>query len=261
MIITRKEARDDGLKYYFTGEPCEKGHVAERLTISSACLECVSERNEAFLEDKGDKAENKIAKRVAREARKESLDKELQMYRDDPDYRVPVDETQFEGLDFLPRKRREAAAIGSAQYYTDKPCHKGHMAPRVTSHGLCVICQMVDSRKKRLTNPEKQAAYRQNRRARKFAAGGSFTANDVKELYVKQNATCNGCQCDLAVSGYHIDHIMPLILMGSNSKENIQLLCPKCNLSKGGMTPSSWRDKIERERRASSGKEEDHHIL
>lgn len=261
MIITRKEARDEGLKYYFTGEPCEKGHVAERLTISSACLNCVSERNEAFLEDKGDKVEGKVKRRKAREIKKENLDKELQMYRDDPDYRISVDETQFEGLEFLPRKRKEALALGSPLYFTQKPCHKGHLVPRVTSHGQCIICQRVDSRKKRLTNPEKQVAYRQKRRAIKFAAGGSFTADDVKELYTKQNATCNGCECDLSISGYHVDHIMPLILMGSNSKENIQLLCPKCNLSKGGMTPSSWRDKIERERRASAGEEENYHIL
>lgn len=260
MIVTRKEARDEGLKCYFTGEPCDKGHVAERLTMSSACLECVSERNEAFLEDKGDKAEGKVKRRKAREARKENLNKELQMYRDDPDYRISVDDTQFEGLEFLPTTRKEAIALGSAQFFTGEKCSKGHIAPRLV-RGPCILCIKVDSRKNRVTNPEQKAVERQRRRARKFAAGGSFTAADVKELYVKQNATCNGCQCDLAVSGYHVDHIMPLILMGNNSKENIQLLCPKCNLSKGGMTPSSWRDKIERERRASSGEEEDYHIL
>ena len=39
-IITRAEAIERGLKYYFTGKPCKYGHVAGRFTSSSNCLEC-----------------------------------------------------------------------------------------------------------------------------------------------------------------------------------------------------------------------------
>lgn len=39
-IITRKEALALGLKRYFTGEPCPKGHVDERLLSSYQCCEC-----------------------------------------------------------------------------------------------------------------------------------------------------------------------------------------------------------------------------
>jgi hypothetical protein len=42
-IVTRQEAIDAGLPRYFTGEPCKNGHVAARLTLSSACLECKAE--------------------------------------------------------------------------------------------------------------------------------------------------------------------------------------------------------------------------
>lgn len=37
---TRKEAKDLGAKYYFTGEPCKHGHVAPRKT-KGACVECL----------------------------------------------------------------------------------------------------------------------------------------------------------------------------------------------------------------------------
>ena len=39
---TRKEAKQTGAKFYFTGEPCSRGHVALRKTKGS-CIECVKE--------------------------------------------------------------------------------------------------------------------------------------------------------------------------------------------------------------------------
>ncbi len=39
-IITRQEALERGLTRYFTGKPCPHGHVAERTTKKSNCLEC-----------------------------------------------------------------------------------------------------------------------------------------------------------------------------------------------------------------------------
>ena len=39
---TRKEAQALGAKFYFTGEPCVRGHIALRKTKGS-CLECVRE--------------------------------------------------------------------------------------------------------------------------------------------------------------------------------------------------------------------------
>lgn len=262
MYITRKEAKEESLKYYFTGDACEKGHVAERLTISAMCMECLAERNQDFLEDKGDAASKKISRRKAREIKKQQRDIEIQLYEEDPEYRHEVDlDTNFEGVELLPRSKREAVALGSLHYYTGKTCQRGHLAPRSTGQGSCVLCIKLDSRRYRLTNPEVIKARRQRRRARQFAAGGSFTADDVKQIYKDQKGLCNGCACDLQQSGYHADHIMPLILMGSNNKENIQLLCPKCNFSKGGMTPTSWREKLERERRAESGEDPEYHLL
>lgn len=39
-IITRAKAIERGLPRYFTGKPCKYGHVAERYTLQSHCLEC-----------------------------------------------------------------------------------------------------------------------------------------------------------------------------------------------------------------------------
>ena len=40
-IISRKDAIDQGLGRYFTGEPCKHGHVAERRTVNSTCVACI----------------------------------------------------------------------------------------------------------------------------------------------------------------------------------------------------------------------------
>ena len=39
-IITRKEAKAKGLKHYFTGKPCIRGHLEKRPTSSSTCVAC-----------------------------------------------------------------------------------------------------------------------------------------------------------------------------------------------------------------------------
>lgn len=41
-IITRKEAKIKGFKKYFSGKPCQKGHISERYVSSYQCCECES---------------------------------------------------------------------------------------------------------------------------------------------------------------------------------------------------------------------------
>ena len=39
-IISRKEAKEQGLKRYFTGKPCKRGHISERRVGDSTCCAC-----------------------------------------------------------------------------------------------------------------------------------------------------------------------------------------------------------------------------
>lgn len=43
-IITLDEARAAGLRWYFTGQPCPKGHLAKRTVSNRECRRCVDER-------------------------------------------------------------------------------------------------------------------------------------------------------------------------------------------------------------------------
>jgi hypothetical protein len=43
-LVSLSEARESGITRYFTGLPCIRGHVAERMTSTRVCLQCKSER-------------------------------------------------------------------------------------------------------------------------------------------------------------------------------------------------------------------------
>ena len=78
-------------------------------------------------------------------------------------------------------------------------------------------------------NPERKLNARAKRRA---SIIGELTPGLIPKLLESQKWTCIVCQKDLRL-GYHVDHIVPVSKGGQNVDDNVQLLCPKCNLSKG----------------------------
>lgn len=87
-----------------------------------------------------------------------------------------------------------------------------------------------------------------NRRCLKAAAEGKITKKDIEMLIHKQDNKCPYCSADLSLNK-NIDHWMPLSLGGSNIVgENIQLLCEKCNKSKGNINPLVYEEMIGFER-------------
>lgn len=57
-------------------------------------------------------------------------------------------------------------------------------------------------------------------------------------------------QCGQTEGKLHVDHIVPRRLQGTDDLSNLQILCQKCNLSKGGRffnlvnTPPTLHDRI-----------------
>ena len=85
-------------------------------------------------------------------------------------------------------------------------------------------------------HPEQRRTNEANRRARKQAAGGTHTLDDIAALFRLQRGKCACCHASIK-RGYHVDHIQPLALGGSNDKGNLQLLCPTCNTRKSAKHP------------------------
>ena len=62
----------------------------------------------------------------------------------------------------------------------------------------------------------------------------------VSDLMRSQKALCVYCHADLHL-GFHVDHILPFALGGENVEENVQLLCPPCNMRKNAKHPDVFR--------------------
>lgn len=118
----------------------------------------------------------------------------------------------------------------------------------------------------RRRNPEKFKTYEQSRnrppdfreKQRRYRAGWAARNRDrvseyahkrgdaklrrlprgtIRRIGDAQKWVCAICSGDLRVTGFHKDHVMPLALGGQHITENIQLLCPTCNLRKGKKHP------------------------
>lgn len=88
----------------------------------------------------------------------------------------------------------------------------------------------------RASNPDKIRIKARNRRAKKRKVGGTLSMGIAKKLLALQKGKCACCGLPLG-DDYHLDHIMPLALGGSNTDDNIQLLRAKCNLQKSAKHP------------------------
>jgi len=92
ILITRQEAIEQNLKYYFTGIMCPKNHISKRLVSNSGCYEC---RKEANTRRKKTEKYKKMMRDAARKRRENkefaSLEQEKQKkYRNTDKYRLSV---------------------------------------------------------------------------------------------------------------------------------------------------------------------------
>lgn len=88
----------------------------------------------------------------------------------------------------------------------------------------------------RKANPGISTVKWHNRQARKKANGGVLSKGLSAKLFKLQKGKCACCGLPLG-DKYHMDHIMPIYLGGSNSDDNIQLLRGSCNDQKSVKHP------------------------
>ena len=61
--ISRKEAKEKKLIYYYTGIPCINGHISKRLTRIYTCYECELDRYKIYKKTGLGKKRRKTAKK------------------------------------------------------------------------------------------------------------------------------------------------------------------------------------------------------
>jgi 5-methylcytosine-specific restriction endonuclease McrA len=217
-IITRVDARSAGLKRYFTGEKCHQGHVAERRVSDHGCVEC---------------SRLKAASPKERERRREYMAAHQRQYRKKHPDRIKAVDAKRDKPKLAADKRAIRAANPEPHRAALSKSFQKHKAKR-----------MAETREWKRQNPDANSrlhrAAKARRRAIELAAEGSYTRQDIERMLVEQNFVCAACPADIS-KNYQVDHMTPLSRVGgTNFPANLQLLCPRCNRSKGAKTMSEW---------------------
>ena len=214
LIISRNDARANGLKRYFTGKPCCRGHVCERQTGNGGCLMCCCENTKAWSAANFEKIKEKNANYW--EKHKDNQKKVNAAYKIANSEKIKAVRKVYA------EKNQESIAIKSAEW---KERNKDHHTKVKKAW--------------RAANPEKSRCFVRARRARIRNAEGRHSAEDVQRIFVAQRGKCAHCRISIK-PGYHVDHIQPLARGGSNWPRNLQLLCQPCNQTKHAKDPIDW---------------------
>lgn len=90
-------------------------------------------------------------------------------------------------------------------------------------------------------NPERAREIVRRRRARlRSVPTFIVTERDIVRLIARHGGKCAYCAGILG-DGYHMDHVMPVSLGGSNGIGNLAPACATCNTSKSNYLLSEWR--------------------
>jgi 5-methylcytosine-specific restriction endonuclease McrA len=270
-IIPRADAKAQGLKRYFTGEPCKNGHIAERSVSQGTCVACVLEKGRRWVALNPERARKRDRKwkadnRELRLARQRKRHTEPGPYRDavlarrkalrkENWERVREQERAYRAADpekFRERgrrdyyKNRESYIANSKRWREENPEKCKEYLERV---GYQKNREWIANNKERYdewykewrrNNKDRIYAHISKRRALKKESSGQYTAEESNAILAAQGHKCANCNADLRKVKRHIDHIIPLSKGGTNDKKNIQWLCQTCNLKKNDKDPLAF---------------------
>lgn len=210
-LLSRSEAKSAGKLRYFTGVLCPRGHRSERFVSNRRCVACVRADKARWSQENQDHvaAYNKAH---YRENAKVAIRRTAEWCRANPDRAREHKREDY-------RRHKESYRVRHSAY---RAAHRDEIR--------------AADRRKVEADPERYAAYKRNRKARKRNAPGAHSRADIHDILALQGGKCGSCRVRLR-SKYHVDHIMPLAKGGSNDRRNLQILCAGCNQRKSAKDP------------------------
>lgn len=220
-IITRSEAIERGLKYYFTGKPCVSGHFVERFASSGACLDCERIRAAKWYQKNFDKARATNAK--YRQKNTEKTRERGAKYRKENSEKVREKHAKY----YMENKSK--VDTRNAEWQRKNPEKSAARTARWLKNNKDKACAIVAKR---------NAAKRQ-RLPVWFGEFDHFVMAEAADL-AKQRELATG-------SKWHVDHMIPLQAKeasGLHCAENLQVIPALMNISKHNRmkltNPGEW---------------------
>lgn len=242
-IVTRKFAIDNGLKRYFNGKPCMRGHVSERFVTSALCVECNNLHNKKKWEEKKDELKEKN-----KQWRKENKEYILQKNKDWKEKNK--EKVKQSGKNYYEKNKQKLEETRKAWYEKNKDKCAGYSKKYMEKNKERKNLLRKEWRKKRIETDELFRAIEKIRCVTidAFRRKGKRKEGKTSELL--------GCSIQQAMDHiekqflegmswlnhgeWHIDHIIPLSSAKSIDEiiklshyTNLQPLRAKDNMKKG----------------------------
>lgn len=194
MVSSRADAKQHGLKRYFTGAACPRGHVAERFTSSGGCVVCCAERDAQSRVADPDRHNAKAKRSYAKHPEKRRA--ASRTYRVENPHRVKASKFDYQQRrgEHLLEKAREYKQREAARLKEWSAAYKRENKGRINAANRARVAHI-----KRATPP-----------------WADLSA--IEQMYVQA-----------AESGMHVDHVIPLrgkFVSGLHVESNLQLLPP-----------------------------------
>lgn len=195
-----------------TGKACRNGHVEKRKASNGKCVVCEKASDRKSYEKH---REERIVKAAA--WKNDNVEKVraycLDRYHNNPKVKRQNKEWRERNPDKVRASRKK--------WLVNNPEKRRESIRRYTA-----------------AHPETVQSNVRKRRARLRGTAGSHTADDITSILMRQKYKCAECGCSIKKrSERQVDHIMPIILGGTNDPGNLQILCSTCNKRKGGKHP------------------------
>lgn len=126
--------------------------------------------------------------------------------------------------------RRASVAIRGTKHKSGPEHHSWKGGPEV-ARAKKTARDVAYTREYRKRNPEMMREAKAKRRGL-----GRLPRGTVKRIGELQRWQCIVCRIDIREK-FHLDHIFPIAKGGEHKAENLQLLCPTCNVRKNAKHP------------------------